>query len=233
MSQTPEKKSVAIVGAGINGLVAANYLQRAGYEVIMLERKAYVGGACISQPLSYQGKEIRYPQGASVLGMMQDFVFKETGLSEKVEIYAPNHDEIVWFKDEESPTKIEHNEVFNADLQKVVSFLRDGYKSGNPPTLEDANNALGERIVSLWITGTARKLIDTYFTSEKTKVFYAISVNESGPVSIDSVYSAFSIPLMSSGSVFNGVWGFVKGGIWKLTEALAQINEDLGVLRRP
>lgn len=222
-------RSVVIIGAGINGLVAANYLQRAGYQVTLLERKTYIGGACVSQSFFYKGKEIRYPQGASVLGMMQDFVFRETGLYKKIEIFAPDHEEIIWFKDEKIPTKIERNEKFDRDLQKVVTFLREGYRSGNPPTLEEAEKKLGADTVSLWITGTARNLIDTYFTSERTKIFYAISVNESGPVSIDNPYSAFTIPLMLSGSVFEGAWGFVKGGIWKITEALGDINADLGV----
>ena len=36
---------IAIVGAGINGLVAANYLQRSGCKVTMIERSHRVGGA--------------------------------------------------------------------------------------------------------------------------------------------------------------------------------------------
>src|SRR5262249_23056763 len=36
-------------------------------------------------------------------------------------------------------------------------------------------------------------------------------------------------PLMGSGSVFGGKWGFVKGGLWKLTEQLGALNEELGV----
>ena len=38
---------VVIVGAGINGLVAANYLRRAGCRVTLIERAARVGGACV------------------------------------------------------------------------------------------------------------------------------------------------------------------------------------------
>ena len=40
---------IAIVGAGINGLVAANYLQRSGCKVTMIERSHRVGGACVSE----------------------------------------------------------------------------------------------------------------------------------------------------------------------------------------
>jgi len=44
-----------IVGAGHNGLVAACYLARAGLDVLVLERNAYVGGAAVSRSL-YDGK---------------------------------------------------------------------------------------------------------------------------------------------------------------------------------
>ena len=39
-------QNIAVIGAGINGLVAANYLQRAGLLVTLLERSDRDGGAC-------------------------------------------------------------------------------------------------------------------------------------------------------------------------------------------
>ena len=43
-----------IVGAGHNGMVAACYLARAGLDVLVLERNAYIGGAAVSRRL-YDG----------------------------------------------------------------------------------------------------------------------------------------------------------------------------------
>ena len=43
------KYDVVILGAGHNGLVAANYLARAGLTVLLLEKNDYVGGATTSQ----------------------------------------------------------------------------------------------------------------------------------------------------------------------------------------
>src|SRR6516225_9576370 len=40
-----------IVGAGHNGLVAATYLARAGLDVLILERRHLVGGACATEEI--------------------------------------------------------------------------------------------------------------------------------------------------------------------------------------
>src|ERR1700758_1803101 len=38
-----------IIGAGHNGLVTAGYLARAGWKVLVLERRDVVGGACVTE----------------------------------------------------------------------------------------------------------------------------------------------------------------------------------------
>lgn len=68
------KPDILIVGAGINGLVAANYLQRSGCSVTMIERAEKVGGACVSEVSIVDGVTQHYALGASVLGLMQAFV---------------------------------------------------------------------------------------------------------------------------------------------------------------
>jgi hypothetical protein len=67
----------------------------------------------------------------------------------------------------------------------------------------------------LWIRGSAFDLLNNYFSSEKTKLYMGMTVTESGPASIHEKGTAFTIPLMDSGSIFNGYWGFVKNGIWE------------------
>src|SRR5437879_9759101 len=45
----PGKYDAIIVGAGHNGLVTACYLARAGWKVLVLERRYVVGGACVTE----------------------------------------------------------------------------------------------------------------------------------------------------------------------------------------
>lgn len=241
------KPHILIVGAGINGLVAANYLRRSGCRVSMLERADRVGGACVSATATIDGVTQHYALGASVLGLMQRFVFEDTGLSGRLQTLAPKHPKFIHFPGDEEPawifrdpSALDHElarkwgeqgdvDAFRTDEARVVSYLQDGYVNGRPPTVAEANSVLGRTLAGLWISGTAQALLDHYFTSERSKMYMAMTVTESGPVSLREPYSAFTIPLMDSGSIFGGYYGFVKGGIWQVTEELGRINAELGV----
>jgi phytoene dehydrogenase-like protein len=238
---------VVIVGAGINGLVCANYLQRGGCKVTIIERAGRVGGACVSAEAIIGRRKQAYALGASVLGLMQRFVFEQTGLAARLPTFVPTHPKLVHFPGDKEPARIyrdaaaldreladkwgESGDVaaFRADEAKVIDFLQQGYVDARPPSLDDANDALGRPLTELWIAGSARKLLDHYFTSERSKIYMAMTVTESGPVSLDEAFSAFTLPLMDSGSVFGGYYGFIKGGIWRICEELDRINGELGV----
>jgi phytoene dehydrogenase-like protein len=239
-------KKVIVVGAGINGLVASFYLRRAGFAVNLIERSDRVGGACVAEVATINGRSQAYALGASVLGLMQDFIFQETGLMNRLQTYVPSHPKRVYFPDgahawiyrdanqlqrEMADQWGERGDVaaFRADEAKIVAFLQEGYRTAVPPTLEAAEQQLGKTVTQLWITGTAQALLDHYFTAEKSKIYMGMTITESGPVSLHEPYSAFTLPLMDSGSIFGGYYGFVREGIWQVTETLAQINQEQGV----
>jgi phytoene dehydrogenase-like protein len=240
-------KNIAVIGAGINGLVAANYLQRAGHRVTLLERNDRVGGACVSATAVIDGVSQDYALGASSHGFMQDFVWHETGLASRLQVWAPSHPDLVFFPGDRQPARLfgdavdatieladkwgERGDVraFFEDEDRVVAFLQNGYRAGRPPSVEEAKSELGAELTSLWITGNASTLVDHYLTAERTKVNAAMDVCESGPVSVHEPYSAFAMPMMASGSVFGGRSGFVRGGIWQITQELGRINRELGV----
>ncbi|MDX1480840.1 MAG: hypothetical protein R3315_04135, partial [Woeseiaceae bacterium] len=191
-----------------------------------------------------------YALGASVLGLMQDFVFEETGLAERLATFAPTHPKFVCFPGDDEPALIYRDPAqldreladqwgergdtaaFRADEARVVEYLQAGYREARPPGLAEARARLGDTLTDLWIAGSARNLLDHYFTAERSKLYMAMTVTESGPVSLDEPWSAFTIPLMDSGSVFDGYYGFVKGGIWRITEELGRLNAELGVETR-
>ena len=49
MVLSPSRYDAIIIGAGHNGLVTACYLARAGKNVLVLERRNVVGGACVTE----------------------------------------------------------------------------------------------------------------------------------------------------------------------------------------
>ncbi len=242
-----DRRAVVVVGAGINGLVAAHYLRRAGCSVTLLERADRVGGACLSAEATVDGRSQPYALGASVLGLMPEFIFRETGLADRLETFVPSHPKRVYFPDPEAsawvyrdPAELERElrgrwdergdvAGFRADEARVVGYLQDGYRAARPPNIATARTALGDTLTRLWITGSAAELLDHYFTADRTKVYMGMTVTESGPVSLHEPYSAFTLPLMDSGSVFEGYYGFVKPGLWRVTEELAEINRQIGV----
>ncbi len=244
---TKTSQNITIIGAGINGLVVANYLVHAGHQVTLLERNHRVGGACVSETVEVQGIQQDYALGASTLGLMQDFVWQETGLADRLQGWAPSHPGLVFFPDSEQPTRIYRDTpqlsrefankwgeqgdlaAYQADQDRVVRFLQAGYRAGQPPSVTETVTALGADLTALWITGSAKTLLDHYLSAERTKLYIAQNVSESGPVSLSEPYSAFTIPMMNSGSVFGGNYGYVRGGIWQITHELGRINQELGV----
>ncbi|HKC47180.1 MAG TPA: FAD-dependent oxidoreductase, partial [Gemmatimonadales bacterium] len=145
--------SVVVVGAGINGLVAAHYLRKGGADVTLLERSDRVGGACISDVATVQGRSQRYAVGASVLGLMPDFIWHDTGLAQRLETFVPGHAKRVYFPGPDASVWIhrdpdqlerefrerwgEKGDVagFRHDEAKVVAFLQQGYRAAVAPTL--------------------------------------------------------------------------------------------------
>src|SRR5438128_12036443 len=73
----PDAYDVIIVGAGHNGLVTAAYLARAGWRVLVLERRELVGGACVTEEV-FPG--YRVSTAAYLVSLLQDKVVKELEL---------------------------------------------------------------------------------------------------------------------------------------------------------
>jgi phytoene dehydrogenase-like protein len=85
---------VVIVGGGHNGLVAAAYLARAGRSVLLLERRAELGGAAVSER-PWPGVDARLSRYAYLVSLLPPTIVSELGLSlrlvrRRVASYTPD-----------------------------------------------------------------------------------------------------------------------------------------------
>ena len=60
-----------VVGGGHNGLVAAAYLARAGWSVLVLERLPELGGAAVSRQ-SFEGVDVRLSAYSYLVSLLPD-----------------------------------------------------------------------------------------------------------------------------------------------------------------
>jgi phytoene dehydrogenase-like protein len=251
-----------VVGAGHNGLVTACYLARAGLQVLVLERRYLVGGACVTEE-TFPGFKVS--TAAYVTSLFRKEIVRDLRLAEYgFEVLprdpssftpypdgrflllgadpAANHEEIAKF----SPRDAERYPQYEAMLERVAAFVEPTLTMTPPdlrrPRLRDVLRliALGRSFLRLGpaaleavevLTGSARAILDRRFESAELKATLAT----------DAVIGAMASPSMpGTGYVLfhhvmgetdgrRGVWGYVRGGMGGLTQALARAARDLGV----
>ena len=91
-----KKYDVVIAGAGHNGLVAANYLAKAGKKVLILEAQEQIGGATQSVK-TFEDYEARLSRYSYLIALLPDKIVKDLGLSfnnlsRKVSSFSPHED---------------------------------------------------------------------------------------------------------------------------------------------
>ncbi|MBI3967861.1 MAG: NAD(P)/FAD-dependent oxidoreductase [Chloroflexi bacterium] len=252
-----------VIGAGHNGLVTAGYLARAGWKVLVLERRHLVGGACVTEDIfpGYRASTAAYLVSLLQAKVVRDLELLRYGyqvMPKNPAYFAPYPDgrylfmygdlrqtcaEIAKF----SRRDAERYPEYEAFVERVIQFVEPLLLEAPPnlpprePADYEALARVGRRLGELsaaelaaytrMFTGSVKDLLDEWFESEQLKV--ALSTDgligaNAGPATPGTAYVLLHHVLGTVGGV-RGLWGFVKGGMGAITQALARSAEAYGV----
>ncbi|QEH34042.1 Phytoene desaturase (lycopene-forming) [Aquisphaera giovannonii] len=242
-----------IIGAGHNGLTCAAYLARSGQQVLVLESRKRVGGACtIDEP--WPG--YRVSPCAYLLGLLHPLVIDELRMADygfswtpaEAGLFVPFEDgSSIQLWDDEDRCEAEIRRFSPADLDGWRDFsaakarLRDALRPpgardlwiGPAPSQEDLEERIGgdheaRHILFEW---SMVECVENYFQDERLQMAYlgqgVIGTNASphdrGTASIHFHHQSGRLGGMP------GMWGYVKGGMGMVSFLLCDIARDLGV----
>lgn len=236
---------VAIIGAGHNGLVAAAYLARAGLSVEVLERRDVVGGACVTEEL-WPG--VWGSPGAYTLSLLRKEIIEELELSRhglQVQVHEPylvapfpDGRVVVTWSDANRTAEQLERDWSREDARAYLDWVERrevAAKRARPLMLEPADR---ER----WLEAIGSQLLEgsvadelAGIPSEQVRVPFALQGLIGCLVGPEDPGTSFIALFHDLGEAAGapGAWGFARGGMGAVTQALRSAAEAAGARVRP
>lgn len=252
-----------VIGAGHNGLICAAYLAKADLKVVVLERRAVIGGACATEEV-WPG--YRVSTAAYVMSLLQPRIIKELELRKFGFEVLPTDNLFVPFPDGRyfvfwdnlkktcaeiakfSKKDAEAYPAFDAFLHDAAKFVRELLWVTPPNPVSRRPTDVKEIIGLLWrarklggkffrfvdlMTESISDYLDRYFESDELKAvlaYYGSIGTFAGPKTPGTAYVLLH-HLMGEHEGAGG-WGFIRGGMGAISQAIARSGERYGVTVR-
>jgi phytoene dehydrogenase-like protein len=238
-----------IVGGGHNGLVAAAYLAKAGLKVLVLERRPIVGGACVTEEIhpGFRVSTLAYVCGLLRPEIKADLDLVSFGLEEHV--YDPatflpfpdrryllyrndanwNQDQIGKFSkaDAQAWPKYEH---FWAEFAELVepTLLAPPVSVADLAALVRTPEA--EEFLRRIMFMSIADVLDDFFESDAVKASLATSAVAGTMAGPRTPGTAFVLGHHTLGDIagVKGAWGWPRGGMGAISEAIARAARHFG-----
>ncbi len=234
---------IAVIGAGHNGLVAAGYLAKNGFSVVVLERSDRIGGACITKEII---KGFKVSAAAQVLGMLRpqivdDLELRRHGLHwepREPEAFIPFPDGKFYFthpegrRTAESLARIapEDGAAYQRYDEYTTRIARVLHQFMLRPAPDIASFAAafpqpdGPDMMQCVLFASLAEYLDRFFVTDYAKgpmAYHGLSGSAAGPMTPGTAFSKF---YHSTGELTPnyGAWVFARGGMGAVTEALAK-----------
>ena len=249
-----------IIGSGHNGLVCGAYLARAGLKTLVLERRAIIGGASVTEEFSpgFRGSRFAYVMSLLHPRVIRELELHALGLEllPASDLFCPlGGDEYIVYSDDLGKTQAEFARFSRHDAEVYPEFARELVESANlvrrllfetpvDPTRRSwksfratasllwRHRAVGERayrIIDL-MSQSAYDYLSAWFESDVIKsvlAYYASIGTFAGPRSPGTAYVLLH-HLMGEHEGAGG-WGFVRGGMGAISEAIARSGRRFGM----